>query len=171
MTHFRAMPTFDPRHKSRVITEGADKTANRSMLRAMGLGDQDMLQSWVGVATVWSEATPCNLNLDEQGLAVARAVTAAGCTSRRFNTISVSDGIGMGHEGMKASLVSREVIADSVELMMRAHGYDALVGIAGSFLGFHLGAISKLAGSGIGSLVAAAIGAVVVLWGWKALKL
>ena len=125
------MPQFDPREKSRVITEGADKTANRAMLRAMGLGDKDMLQSWVGVATVWSESTPCNVNLDEQGLAVAKAVTEAGGTSRRFNTISVSDGIGMGHTGMKASLVSREVIADSVELMMRAHCYDALVGIAG----------------------------------------
>jgi dihydroxy-acid dehydratase len=101
------------------------------MLRAMGLGDQDMVQPWIGVASVWSEATPCNVNLDEQALKVAQAVTASGATSRRFNTISVSDGIAMGHEGMKASLVSREVIADSVELMMRAHGYDGLVGIAG----------------------------------------
>lgn len=101
------------------------------MLRAMGLGDQDMLQPWVGVASVWSEATPCNVNLDEQAAKVAKAVTANGATSRRFNTISVSDGIAMGHEGMKSSLISREVIADSVELMMRAHAYDGLVGIAG----------------------------------------
>ena len=122
---------MDPRHKSRTITEGADKTANRSMLRAMGLGDKDMTQSWVGVATVWSEATPCNVNLHEQGQAVAESVTASGATSRRFNTISVSDGIAMGHDGMKASLISREVIADSVELMMRAHCYDGLVGVAG----------------------------------------
>ncbi len=122
---------FDTRHKSRTIAEGVDKTANRAMLRAMGLGDQDMLQPWVGVATVWSEATPCNVNLDEQGVIVAEAVRNNGGTTRRFNTISVSDGIGMGHEGMKASLVSREVIADSVELMMRAHCYDALAGIAG----------------------------------------
>lgn len=122
---------MDPRHKSRTITEGADKTANRSMLRAMGLGDKDMTQPWVGVATVWSEATPCNVNLHEQGQAIAQAITANGATSRRFNTISVSDGIAMGHEGMKASLISREVIADSVELMMRAHCYDALVGVAG----------------------------------------
>lgn len=97
----------------------------------MGLGDQDMLQPWVGVATVWSEATPCNVNLDVQGLAVAEEIKKHGATPRRFNTISVSDGIGMGHEGMKASLISREVIADSVELMMRAHCYDGLVGIAG----------------------------------------
>jgi dihydroxy-acid dehydratase len=123
--------TFDPRHQSRTITEGADKTANRAMLRAMGLGDQDMLQSWVGVGTVWSEATPCNVNLDAQGLEIAKQVTAHGMTSRRFNTISVSDGIAMGHEGMRASLVSREVIADSVELMMRAHCYDAFIGVAG----------------------------------------
>jgi dihydroxy-acid dehydratase len=122
---------FDPRHKSRTIAEGPDKTANRAMLRAMGLGDQDMLQPWVGVATVWSEATPCNVNLDVQGLRVAEAIKANGATPRRFNTISVSDGIAMGHEGMKASLVSREVIADSVELMMRGHCYDGLVGIAG----------------------------------------
>jgi len=122
---------FDPRHKSRTITEGPDKTANRAMLRAMGLGDQDMLQPWIGVATVWSEATPCNVNLDVQGLRVAEAIKRSGATSRRFNTISVSDGIAMGHEGMRASLVSREVIADSVELMMRGHCYDGLVGIAG----------------------------------------
>lgn len=123
--------SFDPRHKSRVITEGPDKTANRAMLRAMGLGDQDMKQPWIGVATVWSEATPCNVNLDAQGLHIAKAINANGATSRRFNTISVSDGIAMGHEGMKASLISREVIADSVELMMRGHCYDGLVGVAG----------------------------------------
>lgn len=125
------MSSFDPRHKSKTIAEGPDKTANRAMMRAMGLGDQDMKQPWVGVATVWSEATPCNMNLDEQGIEVAKSVAANGATPRRFNTISVSDGIAMGHEGMKASLVSREVIADSVELMMRAHCYDALVGVAG----------------------------------------
>jgi len=101
------------------------------MLRAMGLGDKDMTQPWVGVATVWSEATPCNVNLNEQGQVIAEAVTANGATCRRFNTISVSDGIAMGHEGMKASLISREVIADSVELMMRGHCYDGLVGVAG----------------------------------------
>ena len=90
-----------------------------------------MLQSWIGVATVWSEATPCNVNLHEQGGQIAEAIKRNGATPRRFNTISVSDGIAMGHEGMKASLISREVIADSVELMMRGHAYDALVGVAG----------------------------------------
>ncbi len=122
---------FDPKHQSRTISEGADKTANRAMLRAMGLTDKDMGQPWLGVATVWSEATPCNVNLDWQGLEIADWAKRCGLTPRRFNTISVSDGIGMGHQGMKASLVSREVIADSVELMMRAHCYDALVGVAG----------------------------------------
>lgn len=125
------MAAFDPRHQSRTIAEGPDKTANRAMLRAMGMGDQDMEQPWVGVATVWSEATPCNVNLDVQGLAIAENIKPLGASPRRFNTISVSDGIAMGHEGMKTSLVSREVIADSVELMMRAHCYDGLVGVAG----------------------------------------
>ncbi len=124
-------PGFDPKHRSRTLTEQPDKTANRAMMRAMGLTDADLQRPWVGVATVWSEATPCNVNLDEQGKQIAQAVHACGGTPRRFNTISVSDGIGMGHQGMKASLVSREVIADSVELMMMAHGYDALVGVAG----------------------------------------
>jgi dihydroxy-acid dehydratase len=123
--------SLDPRHQSRTITEGADKTANRAMLRAMGLGDVDMLKPWVGVATCWSEATPCNVNLHEQGEIVAKSVIQSGGVARRFNTISVSDGIAMGHRGMKASLVSREVIADSVELMIRAHCYDGFVGIAG----------------------------------------
>lgn len=124
------MRPFDPKHRSRTISEGADKSANRAMMRAMGLGDEDLARPWVGVASVWSEATPCNLNLDEQAAAVAKAVSAAGATPRRFNTISVSDGIGMGHAGMKYSLVSREIIADSVEAMMGAHCYDGLVGVA-----------------------------------------
>jgi len=125
------MSQVDPRPYSRTIAEGADKTANRAMLRAMGMGDTDMARPWVGVASVWNEATPCNVNLDEQSVLVAQGVRDAGGVARRFNTISVSDGIAMGHEGMKASLVSREIIADSTELMMRAHCYDGLIGIAG----------------------------------------
>ncbi len=121
---------FDSKHKSKTISEGPDRAPNRAMMRAMGLGDKELAQPWVGVASVWSEVTPCNMNLDEQAVVVADSVAANGGTPRRFNTISVSDGIGMGHEGMKASLASREVIADSVELMMMAHCYDALVGIA-----------------------------------------
>ncbi len=123
---------FDPKHQSNTIAQGTDKTANRAMLRAMGLGDREIYdQPWVGVASVWSEATPCNWNLDEQARFIANSVAASGGTPRRFDTISVSDGIAMGHQGMKCSLVSREVIADSVELMMRGHCYDALIGVAG----------------------------------------
>ncbi len=123
---------FDPKHQSKTIAQGTDKTANRAMLRAMGLGDREIYdQPWVGVASVWSEATPCNWNLDEQARFIANSVAASGGTPRRFDTISVSDGIAMGHQGMKCSLVSREVIADSVELMMRGHCYDALIGVAG----------------------------------------
>lgn len=125
------MSTFDPKHKSRTISEGVDKTANRAMMRAMGLGDAQLAAPWIGVASVWSEATPCNLNLDEQAIEIAASISANGMTPRRFNTISVSDGIAMGHQGMKCSLISREVIADSVELMMKGHCYDGLVGIAG----------------------------------------
>lgn len=122
---------FDPKHKSKTLTNTPDKTANRAMMRAMGLGDKELAQPWVGVASVWSEVTPCNLNLDEQAVAIAKSIQSHGGTTRRFNTITVSDGIAMGHDGMKCSLVAREVVADSVELMMRGHCYDALVGIAG----------------------------------------
>jgi dihydroxy-acid dehydratase len=101
------------------------------MLRAVGMGDADFERPWVGVASTWNEATPCNYHLDRLADHAKSGVIAAGGTPREFTTIAVSDGISMGHEGMKASLVSREVIADSIELMMIAHGYDALVGIAG----------------------------------------
>jgi dihydroxy-acid dehydratase len=97
----------------------------------MGLTDEDIHRPWVGVSSTWNEATPCNLTLDRQAQAAKEGVKTAGGTPREFVTIAVSDGIAMGHEGMKASLVSREVIADSIELMMFAHGYDALVGLAG----------------------------------------
>jgi dihydroxy-acid dehydratase len=97
----------------------------------MGLTDEDIRKPWVGVASTWNEATPCNISLDRQAKFVKDGVKAGGGTPREFVSIAVSDGIGMGHEGMKASLVSREVIADSIELMMHAHGYDAIVGLAG----------------------------------------
>ncbi|MFW5697435.1 MAG: dihydroxy-acid dehydratase, partial [Fimbriimonadaceae bacterium] len=122
---------FDPRHKSRTVTEGPQRAPHRSYFRAMGLGDEHMERPWVGVATVWNEATPCNLTLHDQGRQVCSALDELHATPRQFNTISVSDGIAMGHQGMKTSLVSREVIADSTELMVRAHCYDGLVGIAG----------------------------------------
>src|SRR5215212_11792328 len=116
---------------SRTVTEGHQRAPHRAFLRAMGLGDDDLSKPFVGVANTWNEATPCNLALDRQAKAIKRGVSEAGGTPREFVAIAVSDGIAMGHEGMKASLVSREVIADSVELMMRAHCYDALVGLAG----------------------------------------
>jgi len=119
------------RPSSSVVTDGAQRAPQRAFFHSMGLTDEDIYKPWVGVASTWNEATPCNLTLDRQAKAAKAGVKAAGGTPREFVTIAVSDGIAMGHEGMKASLVSREVIADSVELMMHAHGYDALVGLAG----------------------------------------
>ena len=101
------------------------------MYKAMGLTDDDLSKSFVGVCHTGNEATPCNIHLPKLAEKAKRGVTDAGATPREFSTIAVSDGIAMGHEGMKSSLVSREVIADSIELMVRAHQYDALVGIAG----------------------------------------
>ena len=101
------------------------------MMRAVGVGDKEMELPWVGVASVWSEVSPCNANLDEQAKVVAESITKNGGLSRRFNTIAVTDGIAMGHDGMKSSLISREVIADSIELVMNGHCYDGLVCIAG----------------------------------------
>jgi len=113
------------------VTDGPQRAPARSMLRAMGLTDADLARPLVGVANSWSEVTPCQLNLDRVARRVKEAVRAAGGTPREFPTIAVSDGIAMGHEGMRASLVSREVIADSIELVMHAHRYDALVTCAG----------------------------------------
>src|SRR5881392_3693306 len=119
------------RPRSTVVTEGNQRAPQRAFFRSMGLHDEDIYKPWVGIASTWNEATPCNITLDRQAKAARDGVKEAGGTAREFVTIAVSDGIAMGHEGMKASLVSREVIADSVELMMLAHGYDAIVGLAG----------------------------------------
>ncbi len=116
---------------SRHVTEGPERAPHRSYLYAMGLTDEEVHQPLVGVATCWNEAAPCNISLMRQAQAVKQGVAATGGTPREFTTITVTDGIAMGHEGMKSSLVSREVIADSVELTMRGHCYDALVGLAG----------------------------------------
>src|SRR5256885_3756876 len=116
---------------SRHVTEGPDRAPHRSYYYAMGLTRAQIHQPFVGVATCWNEAAPCNISLMRQAQAVKKGVAAAGGTPREFCTITVTDGIAMGHEGMKSSLPSREVIADSVELTMRGHGYDALVGLAG----------------------------------------
>uniref|UniRef100_UPI0039836E03 dihydroxy-acid dehydratase domain-containing protein n=1 Tax=Phenylobacterium sp. TaxID=1871053 RepID=UPI0039836E03 len=116
---------------SRHVTEGPARAPHRSYYYAMGLGSREIAQPFVGVASCWNEAAPCNTALMRQAHAVSRGVKAAGATPREFVTITVTDGIAMGHEGMRSSLVSRDVIADSVELTIRGHSYDALVGIAG----------------------------------------
>ncbi len=116
---------------SRHVTEGPNRAPHRSYLYAMGLTDEQIHQPLVGVATCWNEAAPCNISLMRQAQAVKKGVAAASGTPREFCTITVTDGIAMGHQGMKSSLASREVIADSVELTMRGHCYDALVGLAG----------------------------------------
>ena len=116
---------------SRHVTVGPERAPHRSYYYAMGLGEEEINQPLVGVATCWNEAAPCNIALSRQAQSVKRGVSEAGGTPREFTTITVTDGIAMGHQGMKSSLVSREVIADSVELTMRGHSYDALVGMAG----------------------------------------
>ena len=116
---------------SRHVTEGPERAPHRSYLYAMGLTDEQIHQPLVGVATCWNEAAPCNIALSRQAQAAKRGVSENGGTPREFTTITVTDGIAMGHAGMKSSLVSREVIADSVELTMRGHCYDALIGLAG----------------------------------------
>lgn len=116
---------------SRYVTEGAKSAPHRSYYYAMGLTEEEIHQPLVGVATCWNEAAPCNIALSRQAQAVKKGVKAAFGTPREFTTITVTDGIAMGHEGMRSSLVSRDIIADSVELTMRGHCYDALVGLAG----------------------------------------
>ena len=118
------------KHRSWEVTEGPERAPARAMMRGMGLSDEDLARPLVGVSNTWNESTPCQLNLDRVARRVKAAVREAGGTPREFMTITVSDGIAMGHEGMRASLVSREVIADSIELMMHAHRYDALVACA-----------------------------------------
>src|SRR6201988_3228272 len=116
---------------SRHVTEGPERGPHRSYYYAMGLTREQIHQPFVGVVSCWNEAAPCNIALMRQAQAVKKGVAAAGGTPREFCTITVTDGIAMGHQGMKSSLASREVIADSVELTIRGHAYDALVGMAG----------------------------------------
>ncbi len=124
--------TFDKaKLPSRHVTEGPQRAPHRSYYYAMGLSREQIHQPFVGVATCWNEAAPCNIALGRQAQAVKQGVSAASGTPREFTTITVTDGIAMGHQGMKASLVSRDCITDSVELTMRGHCYDALVGLAG----------------------------------------
>src|SRR5947209_16661956 len=125
-------PRFDrSRLPSRHVTVGPERAPHRSYYYAMGLTEEEIGQPLVGVVSTWNEAAPCNIALSRQAQAAKTGVKTAGGTPREFTTITVTDGIAMGHEGMKSSLVSREVIADSIELTVRGHCYDALVGIAG----------------------------------------
>jgi dihydroxy-acid dehydratase len=123
--------TFDPRHQSRVLLDGPDRAAARSYFKAIGFTDEDLRRPLVGVAHCWIEITPCNWNHRKLAEKVKEGIRAAGGTPIEFNTISITDGIAMGTEGMKASLISREVIADSVELVVRGHLLDGFVGISG----------------------------------------
>ena len=129
MTHAADGPDIKPR--SRDVTDGLERAAARGMLRAVGMGDEDFAKPQIGVASSWNEITPCNLSLDRLAKAVKNGVHAAGGYPLEFGTISVSDGISMGHEGMHFSLVSREVIADSVETVMMAERLDGSVLLAG----------------------------------------
>src|SRR5438876_549081 len=123
--------TFDPRHKSRALLDGADRAAARSYFRAVGFTDEDLSRPLIGVAHCWIALTPCNSNHRKLAQKVAEGIRANGGTPIEFNTISVTDGIAMGTEGMKASLVSRDWIADSVELVTRGHLLDGLVTLSG----------------------------------------
>lgn len=125
------LPTTDPKHRSRDVTDGYEKAPARAMLRAVGMTDEDFGKPQVGVASSWNEVTPCNLPLDRLAKQAKHGVHEAGGYPLEFTTIAVSDGIAMGHEGMRASLVSREVIADSVETVMHAERLDGMVTFAG----------------------------------------
>lgn len=116
---------------SRRVVEGTARAPHRAMYKAMGLTDEDLNRPMIGVSSTCNEATPCNIHLGQLAQSAKKGVSDVGCTPREFTAIAVSDGIAMGHEGMKASLVSREIIADSIEVMVRAHGYDGIVGISG----------------------------------------
>ncbi len=122
---------MDPRHRSRVLLDGPDRAPSRAMLKATGLTDADLAKPLVGVANTWIEVMPCNFHLRRLSERVKEGIRAAGGTPIEFNTVAVSDGVSMGTEGMKASLVSREVIADSIELVVRGHLFDAVVALSG----------------------------------------
>ena len=116
---------------SRHVRVGSEKAPHRSYYYAMGLDEDDIDKPFIGVATCWNESAPCNISLMRQSKSVKEGVSKEGGTPREFTTITVTDGIAMGHQGMKSSLVSREIISDSIEVSMRGHCYDALVGVAG----------------------------------------
>ena len=117
---------YDPRSRSRILLDGPDRAPARSYFKAIGFTDQDLRRPVIGVAHCWIEITPCNYNHRDLALKVKEGIRAAGGTPIEFNTITVTDGIAMGTEGMKASLISREVIADSIELVARGHQFDGV---------------------------------------------
>src|ERR1700719_833768 len=123
--------SVDPRHYSRIVVDGVKQTPSSAMLRAVGFADADFDKPQVGIASTWSNLTPCNMHIDELARLAAGGVEAAGAKAITFNTITVSDGISMGTRGMRYSLVSREVIADSIETVVGAQGFDAVVAIGG----------------------------------------
>jgi dihydroxy-acid dehydratase len=124
-------PDFDARHNSRKLLDGPDRAAARAYLKGIGYDDEALHKPVIGIANTWTEVMPCNFHLRVVSAAVKEGIRAAGGTPMEFNTISVSDGITMGHEGMRSSLVSREVIADSIELVSRGHAFDAVIAISG----------------------------------------
>ena len=123
--------TLDPKQHSRVITDGRDRAGARAMLKGVGFTDDDLSRPIIGVANTWTETMPCNYHLRRLAVKVKEGIRAAGGTPMEFNTIAISDGVTMGTEGMKASLVSREVIADSIELVGRGHMFDAVIALVG----------------------------------------
>jgi len=123
--------TFDPKQHSRIITDGRDRAGARAMLKGIGFTDDELARPIIGVANTWIETMPCNFHLRRLAAKVKEGIRAAGGTPMEFNTIAISDGVTMGTEGMKASLVSREVIADSIELVGRGHMFDAIVALVG----------------------------------------
>jgi dihydroxy-acid dehydratase len=123
--------SFNPKHLSHIVTNGRDRAPARSMLKAIGFTDEDLAKPIVGVAHMWIETMPCNFNHRDLAVKVKEGIRAAGCTPMEFNTISISDGVTMGTEGMKASLVSRDLIADSIELVARGYMFDAVIALVG----------------------------------------
>ncbi|HEY8460830.1 MAG TPA: dihydroxy-acid dehydratase [Blastocatellia bacterium] len=123
--------SFNPKHLSHIITNGRDRAPARSYLKAIGFTDEDLAKPIVGVAHMWIETMPCNFNHRDLAAKVKEGIRAAGCTPMEFNTISISDGVTMGTEGMKASLISRELIADSIELVGRGYMFDAVIALVG----------------------------------------
>ena len=122
---------FDPKHKSHVIYDGRDRAPARSYMKGIGFSDEDLKKPIIGIANTWIETMPCNFHLRELAAKVKEGVRAAGGTPMEFNTIAISDGITMGTEGMKASLVSREIVADSIELVARGYMFDAVIALVG----------------------------------------